>query len=437
MLEVILIALYAVLISVWIYRSKTWAQFDIRPQWIVLLFLLKSLMGIIYGAIYFEFYQTGDVVHYFQDSKIIFSAFYKNPWHYLQLTFGTHPSGEVPPSLSYLYDQMRLSWRTPEYLPVRIHSILNAFSQGHFYVNTLLFNVLSVWGLCRLYQFFRDFGKLNRSFVFIVVFLLPASLFWCSGIHKDGITLLSLGLILYNNLRILEANKGQRGSLLELLLGVALLAMCRSYLLMLLVPFLFVMLVLQRRNVQSFKTALTVNILTLLVLALMMQFSAGMGGPNIFQKLQFEQQFLLQLKGNTHLPMQDSGSNLQEMTRAVPQALKHVFWSPISYPPVHFYQHLSRYASILELLLICLLLYSIIMNRGQLMHKAHIRVFSFFFAMMVLLLIGLTVPALGAIVRYKAVAIPFLLFAIGPSQNLESLFSRKLEIKLFGDNNLH
>ncbi len=391
------VLLYTALGCWWILRGAFWDRSRLQRPVLLTAFLLKVLAGLAYGLVYFGFYQTGDAVHYFQDSRVIFSALPERPDHYLQLTFGYSPSGEVPESLRYLYDDMRLSWRTQEYLSVRINSLLNLLSFGHYYGNTTLLALLALMGLVMLHEAWSEAFPRHAGVLALAIFFLPSTLFWCSAVHKDAVTLFSLGAVLYA-LRRLAGEARLRHALL-LSLGLFLLWNARSYLVMLMMPGLVLYVVCLRnpgRNLWRFA------VLHALLLAGLVAVHTWLPEVDLLGKLAFEQEFLLGLQGNTHLPMRPIGDSLGSLLANLPMALDHVWIKPFSHPPGHVLQWVSAVAGLGQLLMVLLLLTGWRLRRNY--HP--LLGFSLWFSLSVLVVVGLTVPALGAIVRYKSAVMP-------------------------------
>ena len=55
-----------------------------------------------------------------------------------------------------------------------------------------------LFGLIALFKVLNSFFPNKKWAILFGIFLLPSTLFWCSGIHKDGIVFLSLMLVVYN-----------------------------------------------------------------------------------------------------------------------------------------------------------------------------------------------------------------------------------------------
>ena len=414
MVETLLTLAYAALFSLWILRGRLWSRTRIRRPVLVGLFFLQSALGIGYGLIYSQYYRTGDVVHYFQDSQVIYSALPERPEAYLELTFGFSRDGKVPEYVADLYeDRMRLGRRTQEYLPVRVNALLNLFSFGHYSVNVLFMALAVLGALVVLHGLFAEVWPARAGPLAVGVFLIPSTLFWCSGIHKDGITVVALTLVLWGLTRL--AHRGRLRFFAGVVIGVLLLLGCRAYLLLLLLPNAALYAVSLRRRWRALPRFAVLNVLLVVAFVYAPVVDPRM---DLVAKLQFEQDFMKALIGNTHLAMRPIGTDLWGILAGLPAAFDHVLLQPIRHRPEHVFQWAAAIDAVAQLALAGLLLWAAPWRRQPM---PPIAAFSIVYALAVFALIGMSVPLLGAIVRYKSVVLPFLFatgFGYGPLRAL-------------------
>ena len=181
---------------------------------IVGIFSIKLLVAFLLVEIYSNFYKdrsTADIFKYFDDSKYIYQSLYINPKHYLQLVFGYHCDAH------YLdvYTAKTINWdnQTDEYLKAthsmnfhffesnrlitRINALIRIFSFGYYSVHCIIIIFIEMFGLIALYKAFKPkvIGKTNL--LILCIFFTPSILLWSSGILKESIAFLGLGLFLY------------------------------------------------------------------------------------------------------------------------------------------------------------------------------------------------------------------------------------------------
>ncbi len=395
--EIAWAAAWFAVLAWWILRGRFFRRSPLRRGVLLAAFAAKVAGGVAYGLVYYHFYRTGDVVHYFQDARKLWTLLPERPDDYLHLVFGYARDGVAPEHLRDVYEHLRGSWRTPEFLSVRVHGVLGLLTGMHFYANMVLLNGASLAGLVLLHAAFARTWPRAAGWLAVPVFFLPSALFWCSGIHKDAFALLAIGLAVYA-LTMPRARLRARHGLL--LAGAAFLLLnSRPYLLLLLLPNAAVLAWgLRRDGPHALRFAL-VNAALVLLLA-----QAGRISPrlDLLDRMAFETAFLQELKGNVHLDMPPPARDLGGLVRNLPVAVDHVFWQPVVHPPRHAFQVATALTSAAQLLALALLAFRIPWRRRH----PPLAAFSAFLTLGVFLLVGLTVPALGAIVRYKSALLP-------------------------------
>lgn len=82
-------------------------------------------------------------------------------------------------------------------LIIKLNSVFRLFSFGYFHVHTVFMCFISLVGLTAIYKTFLPFLLNKIKELFIAVFLLPSVLFWGSGVLKEGLLLFAIGMLVY------------------------------------------------------------------------------------------------------------------------------------------------------------------------------------------------------------------------------------------------
>ena len=69
-------------------------------------------------------------------------------------------------------------------------------------------------GLTAIYKTFYSYLKEAKNFLFVAVFLVPSVLFWGSGIFKEGVVIMALGILFYALQKHLSYKRTLKNSLL-------------------------------------------------------------------------------------------------------------------------------------------------------------------------------------------------------------------------------
>ncbi len=117
---------------------------------------------------------------------------------------------------------------------IRFNAILRLISGGNYHTHSLVMCFLAFIGLCALYHWLYKFLWQWKKVVAFILFVSPSLLFWSSGVLKEGILFFSLGMLILHAWRFAEDKKKYR--LIWICISVALLAMTKLYMLVFVIP---------------------------------------------------------------------------------------------------------------------------------------------------------------------------------------------------------
>ncbi len=118
---------------------------------------------------------------------------------------------------------------------IRFNALLDIFSFGNYHVHTVFICFLSLAGLNGIYRSFLPFLQEVKRILFACVFLLPSVLFWGSGVLKEGLILFSMGLLVYQFFQFIKEGITIKRTVLLLVFSF-LLALSKLYMLFILIP---------------------------------------------------------------------------------------------------------------------------------------------------------------------------------------------------------
>jgi hypothetical protein len=435
-IEVLQVFLYAGLFAALILHLRFFRKFFVDTRLIAAVFLLKVAVGVIYTLIYRYYYKGGDSLEYFESSKLITRLFIEQDYRtFLRLTFGinTRPPDpdikEIAFALSYWNDMSA-------YFLIRFHALASILSFGNFFVHIVFFNWLTMIGLLYLFRFFYEQLKAKKPLVFAAVFFVPSVLFWSSGIHKDGFSMAALGLILFSASKLFVfRRKNEPGGVLNdsgrkhnlsngllFITGCWLLIIERNYWMMLLAPSLvsWIWTANQPRlkwlkfaGVHTVYYAVTCNLdgilpqwdfLNLLTLKQrdFMSVASGSGAEMVY--------------------VHPLDGTIGSVISAIPTAIYNCLLQP----------HFFRIGSIMQILVAIenmLVLFSLIIAAVFIVKRAgdperSLILLCLFFSFSIFAVVGITVPILGALVRYKIPGLVFLLIVAVTLVNHQRIFER-------------
>jgi hypothetical protein len=241
----------------------------------------------------------------------------------------------------------------------------------------------------------------NRKWIIIAgVFLLPSTLFWCSGVHKDGLILSATGITIYVFKKFLEKRflaKYIAAFLLSLLLVFSL----RNYVLFAIAPALICWMLSVKFPAKKLTIFPAVYFCGLCLFFLVPLIIPSLDFPYFITQ---KQQEFLQLQGGSKVNIEPLQPSFMSFVSFLPNALDMAFLRP------HFNEikNFSYIPAAIEIvMLILLLMYCIF--KADLKQLEPAVMFFLFFSISIMLLAGYTIPFTSAIVRYRSFAWPFMI----------------------------
>jgi hypothetical protein len=364
-----------------------------------MLFVLRIFALIVNAGINLYYMPVSDSVNFNLFGIEEYHLLFQNPHEYFVNIFHANS----PQAYSRFLDDYHSYWNNLRTnLLIKMLSIFDLFSFGNFLINSLFYNFLVFFGFVALYRVYIKIFPTSFYQLIIGIFLLPSALFFTSMIHRDGLVLLSLSMIIYHVFFIINDGfslKRLAGAIFFLLLVILL----RNFVFIALVPALLAWLISTR-----FPKYALLSFIVVYVISATLFFTSGYISPraNLPQYVTSRQASFIEIgkAGNSTIPVNRLDPNFKSFITNAPQAFNHAALRPYL-TEITGLQYLPFALEIfaIELLLILFLVY----------HKKHLIVnpliyFGIFFSITMLLMTGYTVPIIGAIVRYRSIYLIFL-----------------------------
>lgn len=406
--EIITPIVYFILLLLIIRSKRFFKSASISKNVLLIGFTLKAFSAILFGYMFkTHVISGGDTYTYFDDANIVHSAMFKNPFVYLKLLIGFNDFTPVPVVLQPYTDPMSFWFDSSNYFVVRVNAFIRIFSFGVYNVHAIIFSFLSFFGTYNLYLFFEN-KVFNKKILQFILFGIPSIVFWTSGVHKEALVIFSLGIILYNLDFVLKGNYSHRNLFLTII-GLVLLGYIRFYLLAFMMPlisgiFLFTKYEFKKPSTISiYFITISISILVLLFL------------DNVYPKFNLVQEFLvrrtyfLNSPGNMTFSVGNVPHNFSGILLLIWEAIINPFARPFPSDCNKVLPILASIETYLILFIIVILLFSV--NFKSIIKNPY-AMFCILFGFSTLFIIGLIVNNSGAIVRYRSIAIPFILIGL-------------------------
>ena len=402
-LAIVVFIFYLIVFCFIVCRVPFFAKSGLHRMQLVVLFLLKIMAGVAYGFFYSSpaFRPNSDTWHIDEVSKLETNFLIHDPIGFIKdlYPYGYAHSGNLFAVKNSYWNDLKLN------LIIKLDAIFNIFTLEHYYANLIFFNFLFFFGSIALYRAMKCIYPQKKWLLIGSIFLIPSFLFWCSGLHKDGLIFCCLGLIIYHFQLLQQQHKLLIKPLLICLFSFILLFALRNFMALLLVPALFVWLTAYLFPSYRFSIAVAVYAIGLILFFTLGNISPAIDFP---QYIIDKQTAFKALTGNSAIAIPALHNSISSFIHFLPNAIDIGFLRP-HLTEVKNRSYLPASIEIIILWLIVFISFFLKQKQPLTPAQSSFNVFAICFGFSFLLLSGYTVTFSGAIVRYRALVLPLLL----------------------------
>lgn len=418
---IILFLIYLLLFTWVVTKTGFFNNSGLTRIQLIALFLLKVLFGIFYGWIGIYELQPGQIndtwAHHYNSLKET-QLLFENPGSYFSNIFDgiqfNSVAGFFASSNSYWNN---LKWNAY----IKLISVFNCFSFGNYYINVIFYSYLTFFGSVAIYRVMRNYIAGNNLLTIAGVFLVPSFIFWCSGLHKDGITFLAIALITYHFYFYVVKEKARFSSWAVISIAAIALFIFRNHLLVTVLPALAAWYWSVKAKGNPLKYFAIVYIIGTGLFFGLKYIHASLDFPAFVAEKQDAFDYLA---GNTSIRSGPLEPTVTGFIKKLPQAISYSMFRP-------FLSDIAKFLAVpafLEMLFIWILILVVIL-RYKNFPSSGFSLFVLFFCTGTLLMIGYSVNNLGAILRYRSflfpLFVPLLLTAICRQKEAGRSISKK------------
>lgn len=409
-LSVFIFILYFLLLLLLFAKLNFVRKSGLHIQLIIFLFLIKIITGLF--ATWYSYTDSGDLLATYQQSLAETTLLKTNPLAFFTSLFKSGYSNYDGFYSTHSY------WNDLRYIfMIKIVGILNLLTGNNIYTDVLIFNALVFLGQIAVFRVFMSIYPQKKWPVIAGCFLLPGCLFFLSCINKDSMFFTASAMVLYALYKIPRLKKEylKPKPLLLLFSGLLLMFIIRNFFLTAALPAIFCYYLC---------TSFKVKPVYIFAAVFTLSAAAVFSSEYIMQLISNRQNEFLTLgsaKSLVAVPVLQPG--FKNFLQYLPVSISMVFFRPFVWDSYNAYYLLSGVEMLFFHLLIVMALFYTIKNKKTI--NPHPLVFyGLFFSITSLIIIGYTIPYLGAVVRYKAAFLPLLITPLLCSLPVEKIVQR-------------
>lgn len=415
--QILVTIFYLVVFNLCFIRFKKLQLKGYKPIITNLLFNLKFVTGIFIWCIYTFYYtdvQNNDVHKFYTDALVLRQTANENYTAFLKLMTGNSEDA----STQVYTDRMKNWERNFDEAPVnenrtiiRLNALLMFFSLRTYFVHILAMCFLSLIGWVLAVNAIFNYAGKNPRILTLFVLMLPSVLFWTSGVMKEPVLVLGLGLFLHGLLNLqFTSNRYLTKSLLALAAGAIVLLSIKFYVLICLLPAALAFLIFRKAQKTSIILAkyAAVNVLLLALAFSMQNFVSKINLPQMLVNKQVhsvkEAEYF---KAGSRIAIPEITPDAFSIIKTAPIGI----WNTIVRPYLWESRNPLMLASALENILVVLIIICVLYRSRRSIIPLNLVLFLLAFSLSYFALIGICTPVLGNLVRYRAPILPLFLAA--------------------------
>jgi len=419
-LQILVFIIYFIIFSLFLTIIPFFNKSGIGKRTLIILFFIKISAGVAYARFFSlpKYYPTSDTWKFYRYSTDETKWLIHNPAAFVKDLFivNYNKSGDLFSGQNTYWNDLKSN------VIIKLMAVINVVTNNSYYTDIIFFNFLFLFGLAALFKVFIQVFPGKKWFIIAGIFLLPSTLFWCSGIHKDGLILSSAGLIIYAFYKGFKSRFKIRRILLIVLCMLVIFSL-RNYVFFALLPSLLAWWLCERykgKNLEIFGLVYSAAIIFSIFIPFIFP------SINIFLFISNKQHEFLLLEGGSKVDVPKLEPHFTSFISFLPYAVDMAFFRP----HLTEIKNISYIPAIIESLLILLLLIVSIIYTNKKNELRPVILCMFFLSISLMLLSGYTIPFIGAIVRYRSVVLPLL---VTPLLCISSFFSLNKKAGLLKD----
>jgi hypothetical protein len=402
--------------------AKKHAETSNEFYWLLLNWWIKMIAGILYAWMIVYYYKYGDPLGYKDRSDALFDSILKN-WENIKYLFLPSESfkdylistGYSLPDNSYLGYYAESTFMTS-----RVSCVVAFFTFNRFLLISFVFTNLAYYGFVVIYTTSKKIIKGYNKQLAIGCLFIPSCIFWSSGLAKEPICIICLGVLFSYTVKWFFEKKINFQQILLFTFLSYILFTVKSYIFLCFAFAVFIWIFYDRFKKLMLKNAVIMSGAILILLTttaaaayffsnnISVIISENIGNIISSNISMYESMATLRQGGGSLIDVNDIDvSSVGGVLKFIPQGFINVFFRPF---PWEISNVLMVFTVLENLFFIFLLIKVLIKSRiftRKLFINKNYQVFAIVFSITFALMVGISTFNFGSMVRYKMPYLPF------------------------------
>ena len=396
-----LFLIYLLLFCWLITKSRFIKKSGLSSLVLISLFLLKVFVGCVGYKLMLKISPFSDADTFHKTGLIEYHLLFSDPVQYITNIF---QSGYTPPYGNF-YSSVNSYWNDlGGNFIAKLLSLFDIFSGGDYYINTIFYSYLLFLASIGLFRFFSNIYPCKTIPLTTGCFLLPSFLFYSSYSHKDGLIFIALCSIICCYYFLYKNNNNKFLLIFTIVLSIFFIFILRNYVAVALLPALLSWFLCYKLKHSPY-----IIFTCTYIIAALLFFNTSKISPkiNLLQNFVDRQAaFKLLPESHTLIGLDTLKPSFKSFVLNAPQATSHILLRPFL-TDNRLSVYLIPYA--LEILAYQFIFLLFLFFRTKSSGNNAAIFFLYFFSFSVLVIIGFTIPIIGAFIRYRSIYLPFII----------------------------
>ena len=399
--------IYLIVFCVIIYKIPFVKKTGLGSKLVGTLFLYRIIGAVLIGWISYKYAPQNDYWSLHTEGVLEYDMLKSNPKLFFKALLPLNSDSQF----SSFFSTTHSYWNElRNNIIIKLLALLNFISFGNYYINALFINVFAFLGSIGLYRTFVHMYKAKNNLLIFCCFLIPTTIYFSAGIHKDAIVFGALGLYSYALYFMAEEGFSYK-KLVLFIISFLTLVLMRNFLLLALIPATIGFLMSKKYRISHFKISIAFFILSIITIVITENFFPKFLPLQIItqRKTDFDNLRL----AHSQLDTFDLKPTLTSFFKNSRIAFDHGFLRPYIWETNNIFSFLlSVELFIFEVLILMWLFFCF---KYRYFKKLQFQPFQFYMlliAVIMIVTIGFIVPNYNSIARYRSLFLSYLITPI-------------------------